>query len=94
MRRAEPWQLSPRVPLLQVAVVTGLVSAPDDRSHQLHATPDPGTELQSYRVTELQSYRVTELQSYIGNMHISRQQWILVHGFGSITMFIMNHDMT
>ena len=54
MRRAEPWQLSPSVPLLQVAVVTGLVSAPDDRSHQLHATPDPGTELQSYRVTELQ----------------------------------------
>ena len=77
MRRAEPWQLSSSVHLLQVAVVTGLVSAPDDRSHQLHATPDPGTELQSYR----------------GNMHISRQQWILVHGFGSITMFIMNHDM-
>ena len=86
MRRAEPWQLSPSVPLLQVAVVTGLVSAPDDRSHQLHATPDPGTELQSYRVTELRSYRLLMGENQWRSFEI---YWILIILTGLMTAHII-----
>ena len=61
MQEKEAGSLNPGNYLLQKAVQWSLVSAPDDRSPRQHATPDPGTEVQSYR----------------GTVHISRQQWFL-----------------
>ena len=46
MQEKEAGGLNPGNYLLQEAVQWSLVSAPDDRSHRQHATPDPGTELQ------------------------------------------------